>query len=145
MSSPYPIITSRPVTPHVRTTCSKCNFGLEFPVPNPPPKPATLLQIRCFQCQNVFNHTFYLNQVPEFAGAAGSAAGPRAGPSTGASGNGVMKRGRKIGTDENPLETGYYDLLGVPVDATVDDIKKAYRPLFSCSHTTHVTSFFLVT
>ena len=28
---------------------------------------------------------------------------------------------------ERPVETGYYDLLGVPVDTTTDDIKEAYR------------------
>ncbi|CAL1702788.1 unnamed protein product [Somion occarium] len=39
------------------------------------------------------------------------------------------RRGRKIGTDERPLETGYYDLLAVSIDATTDDIKKAYRRL----------------
>jgi curved DNA-binding protein CbpA len=27
------------------------------------------------------------------------------------------------------LETGYYDLLGIPIDATTEDIKKAYRRL----------------
>jgi hypothetical protein len=37
------------------------------------------------------------------------------------------RKRKKIGTQERPLETGYYDLLGVPVDATTDDIRKAYR------------------
>jgi hypothetical protein len=41
-----------------------------------------------------------------------------------------VKKGRKIGTQEKPLETGYYDLLGVPIDASTDDIKKSYRTAY---------------
>ena len=31
----------------------------------------------------------------------------------GASGNDYGKKGRKIGMQEKPLETGYYDILGI--------------------------------
>ncbi|KIJ19717.1 hypothetical protein PAXINDRAFT_69259, partial [Paxillus involutus ATCC 200175] len=37
------------------------------------------------------------------------------------------RKGLKIGTQEKPLETGYYDILGVPIDATTEDVKKAYN------------------
>ncbi|KAI0247329.1 DnaJ-domain-containing protein [Lactifluus subvellereus] len=124
MSSTYPVIDSRPVHPHIQTSCSSCHFQLEFPVPSPAPKSATMLTVRCCKCRKTFSHVFHPGQAStSIVSNVGSSSHGQAPPPP------PPRKGRKIGTQERPLETGYYDLLGVPIDATIDDIKKAYRRL----------------
>ena len=133
MTSTIPIILSRPVTPHITTTCSNtgCNTPLEFPVPTPHPRQGTLLQIRCYACRNVFSHAFYPGQVPSSSILNNNTPSSRSGlspppPNGSSSSSPQPRKGRKIGTQERPLETGYYDILGVPINATTEDIKKSY-------------------
>ncbi|CDH50465.1 -domain-containing protein [Lichtheimia corymbifera JMRC:FSU:9682] len=40
----------------------------------------------------------------------------------------------QFGTDENPIDTSYYELLGVPVNAESNQIKKAFRKLAIVYH-----------
>ncbi|KAJ1910749.1 hypothetical protein IWQ60_010491 [Tieghemiomyces parasiticus] len=146
-SSAAPPGTTRPVLgsqkpKYATTLCPSCNGFVEFELPPFTQAPQdTVVSIRCFHCQYVFDVD--MNLVPTWSNAhlAGAATGtappppPRhASAATSTSGptppgGAAASGGRRFGTDEAPLETEYYDLLDVPVTASANEIKKQYYKL----------------
>ncbi|GAO46094.1 hypothetical protein G7K_0336-t1 [Saitoella complicata NRRL Y-17804] len=104
MSSSDPVAT-RVRGSYVEATCPTCYAALEYELP-----PAEVLQaqaqlqLKCAKCDKVF-----------------SVKSPKAKAS--------KPKARKFGTQTDPLDRTYYDLLKVDVTATEEEIKKSYRKL----------------
>ncbi|BGP64042.1 hypothetical protein NBRC10512_003293 [Rhodotorula toruloides] len=100
------------------TTCPHCSVPLEYLSPPSQTAPDEF-ELECAVCRKVWTAKEG-RKDGGVAGANGQPQGKRDKPVSGK---------RKIGTDERPLETEYYDLLGLPITCTAEDVKKAYRRL----------------
>ncbi|PLW12928.1 hypothetical protein PCANC_19043 [Puccinia coronata f. sp. avenae] len=103
------IIQSRPREPHVAITCAHCKTHLEY---LPPPSSNSSKEPYLIQCHSC-SQTFSPNSS--------------AGPNVNSTKPSAKKTGRRIGSDERPLETEYYDVLSLTPKATPVEIKAAYR------------------
>ncbi|KDQ09706.1 hypothetical protein BOTBODRAFT_116749 [Botryobasidium botryosum FD-172 SS1] len=151
MSAPSNYLPSRLHNPgHIPIgPCPNCRTPLEFlPPAGCPPFPATPFHIQCFSCSRVLavtipQHYAQAYQQAQQQGRAAPAQGQAPSPPSSTAAQeqyqaqqrqkkeeeAARRGGRKIGTQERPLDMLYYDTLGVPASATTDDIKKAYRRL----------------
>lgn len=118
MATPIRIQTRLRVA-HTPTTCVHCRADLEYPT-TAANSAAQAVQLECAQCHKLWT-TSTTSSKPTTTTGSGTST-PRAGRPANAS-------KRKIGTDDRPLETDYYDLLGLPISCTPEDVKKAYRRL----------------
>lgn len=106
------IIQSRPREPYVAITCAHCKAYLEYLPPTTSNRAADSYLIQCHSCSKTFQ--------PNSAAGGSTSSANSTKPST-------KKSGRRIGSDERPLETEYYEILGLTPKATTLEIKAAYR------------------
>jgi hypothetical protein len=89
---------------------TRCASPQEYQIP---PTYIGNLRVRCSACKALFAHD---------AARRSANASPNPPPK-------ASTKRRGIGTDANPIDMAYYDVLGLEASATSEQIKKAYRRL----------------
>lgn len=111
-------IQSRLKEPTLSSTCPYCRTDLEY-LKSAVPSNNASFQISCARCARAFDAPSH---------------------SSSSKGKQAASSRRRIGTQASPLDTTYYDILEVPVDAELDAIKKSYRKLALKHHPDKLTA-----
>jgi len=116
-----PILPSRSVQPHTWTICSTSRIS--YFEPSTKTGDLSSCSMLCMpKCVVPWILSWADSLWSHFSVGSGQSTPSSGHKSSRQSGSSAGPQGRKIGTQE-PLETGYCDILGVPVNPITDDIK----------------------
>ncbi|WVW80778.1 hypothetical protein I302_102764 [Kwoniella bestiolae CBS 10118] len=111
------IVDSRPRGTYIPADCPSCKSQQEYMVP---PTFIGTLRVRCGACKQFFTH-------PQPKPTSGTSR--PTGSSSNTNGPSRESGRRGIGSDKNPLDLAYYEVLGLDSQCTTEEVKKAYRRL----------------
>ncbi|TPX33482.1 hypothetical protein SmJEL517_g03602 [Synchytrium microbalum] len=121
------------------SVCTSCKSTYEFTVPALIPSPAgTIYEVDCYKCNTtneIPSTRIRMKGTPELPSTSSSSSNNGSNSKNGQSKSSKpFSFGGKTGTDENPVDMEYYNVLGVDSKATPAQVKKAYYQMAMKAH-----------